>query len=345
MSADDIKALEERIARLSEDINEIRAGQYNDAISRAYSKTPSEPVKLRARRELRGHFGKIYAMQWSGDSRHLVSASQDGKLIVWNAATANKVHAIPLRSSWVMAAAYSPSGNFVACGGLDNIVSVYQLPSAVDGQTGPPVELATHEGYVSSCRFIDDSTLLSSSGDATCVLWDLNTRAPKTVFAGHTGDVMSLSPTPDGNLFVSGACDATARLWDVRAGGASVATFPGHEADINSVSLFPSMQAFGTGSDDSACLVFDIRARRELQTFSDDKILCGITSVDFSNSGRYLFAGYDDSTFIQWDVLTGRSVNANYTYTHDNRVSCLGVSPDGQALCTGSWDSTLRVWA
>ncbi len=30
---------------------------------------------------------------------------------------------------------------------------------------------------------------------------------------------------------------------------------------------------------------------------------------------------------------------------HENRVSCLGVSSDGMALCTGSWDSTLRVSA
>ncbi len=28
---------------------------------------------------------------------------------------------------------------------------------------------------------------------------------------------------------------------------------------------------------------------------------------------------------------------------HDNRVSCLGVSSDGMALCTGSWDSLLKV--
>ena len=28
---------------------------------------------------------------------------------------------------------------------------------------------------------------------------------------------------------------------------------------------------------------------------------------------------------------------------HDNRVSCLGVSPDGTALCTGSWDSFLKA--
>ena len=33
-----------------------------------------------------------------GQSRELVSASQDGKLIVWNGMSTNKVQAIPLRS-------------------------------------------------------------------------------------------------------------------------------------------------------------------------------------------------------------------------------------------------------
>lgn len=28
---------------------------------------------------------------------------------------------------------------------------------------------------------------------------------------------------------------------------------------------------------------------------------------------------------------------------HDNRVSCLGVSNDGMSLCTGSWDSLVRI--
>lgn len=29
---------------------------------------------------------------------------------------------------------------------------------------------------------------------------------------------------------------------------------------------------------------------------------------------------------------------------HDNRVSCLGVTEDGVAVCTGSWDSFLKIW-
>ncbi|CAN0483447.1 unnamed protein product, partial [Hapterophycus canaliculatus] len=28
-----------------------------------------------------------------------------------------------------------------------------------------------------------------------------------------------------------------------------------------------------------------------------------------------------------------------------NRVSCLGVNPKGEALCTGSWDTLLKIWA
>ena len=29
---------------------------------------------------------------------------------------------------------------------------------------------------------------------------------------------------------------------------------------------------------------------------------------------------------------------------HDNRVSCLGVTDDGMAIATGSWDSVLKIW-
>lgn len=88
---------------------------------------PANQISLKTRRILRGHFGKVYAMHWSDDAKKLVSASQDGKLIIWNAFSTNKVQSIPLRSSWVMAAAYSPSGRFVACGGLDNMCSVYTV--------------------------------------------------------------------------------------------------------------------------------------------------------------------------------------------------------------------------
>jgi len=305
-------------------------------------------TQFRPRRILKGHFGKIYAMHWAHDSKHLVSASQDGKLIIWNAVTTNKVHAIPLRSSWVMTCAYSPSCNLVACGGLDNICSVYKLPSSgqapKEGQQQKTYcELAQHEGYLSCCRFIQDDEIITSSGDSTCILWDVEGKAPKAIFNDHQGDVMSVAISEQNETFVSGSIDATAKLWDHRNKKACVKTFMGHESDINSVCFFPDGLAIGTGSDDSSCRLFDVRAYAQLCKYSDSKILCGITSVAFSKTGRMLFAGYDDHNCYVWDVQMGTL--AAQLAGHENRVSCLGVSEDGKALCTGSWDTTLKVWA
>lgn len=147
-------------------------------------------IVMRPRRALRGHLAKIYAMHWAADRRHLVSASQDGKLIVWDAYTTNKVHAIPLRSSWVMTCAYSPSGNFVACGGLDNICSIYNLNNKDGANAKGARELSAHSGYLSCCRFINDRQIVTSSGDMTCMLWDIESGARVVEFSDHTGDVM-----------------------------------------------------------------------------------------------------------------------------------------------------------
>lgn len=238
---------------------------------RAVAQQAHEPIPknqlMKTKRTLKGHLAKIYAMHWSTDRRHLVSASQDGKLIIWDAYTTNKVHAIPLRSSWVMTCAYAPSGNYVACGGLDNICSIYNLNQNRDGPTRVARELSGHAGYLSCCRFINDRSILTSSGDMTCMKWDIETGTKVMEFADHLGDVMSISLNPTNqNTFISGACDAFAKLWDIRAGKA-VQTFAGHESDINAIQFFPDGHSFVTGSDDATCRLFDIRADRELNVY------------------------------------------------------------------------------
>ncbi|TGO52462.1 hypothetical protein BOTNAR_0323g00020 [Botryotinia narcissicola] len=333
------ESLKDRIKRKKDDLADATLM----SLARAQQEALPKNQMMKTRKTLKGHLAKIYAMHWSTDRRHLVSASQDGKLIIWDAYTTNKVHAIPLRSSWVMTCAYAPSGNYVACGGLDNICSIYNLNSNRDGPTRVARELSGHSGYLSCCRFINDRSILTSSGDMTCMKWDVETGSKVTEFADHLGDVMSISINPTNqNTFVSGACDAFAKLWDVRAGKA-VQTFAGHESDINAIQFFPDGHSFVTGSDDATCRLFDIRADRELNQYGHESILCGITSVACSVSGRLLFAGYDDFECKVWDITRAEKVGS--LVGHDNRVSCLGVSNDGMSLCTGSWDSLLKLWS
>lgn len=342
-------------------------------------KLEAKKEQCKLRRNLKGHFGKVYALHWgvedaeNKESPFIITASQDGKLIIWNGLTTNKVHAIPLRSSWVMTCAFEPSkGRMVACGGLDNLCSVYKLTK---GNMMPhATELAHHDGYLSCCRFVDESQIVTASGDSTCLLWDVEKRQNIVEYSDHSGDVMSVSicPTDRENIFVSGSCDTTAKIWDKRVtenvkdgkcsavmsfGSDTLDEDHAHESDINSVAFLPNGKSFVSGSDDSTMRLFDIRACAQLAKYYELRILCGITSVAASKTGRLVFAGYDDHTCHAWDTLRCAqtvSIAERKPYTlgahggsdaHINRVSCVGVNATGQAVATGSWDTHIKVWA
>ena len=227
------ESLKEKIKQKRDALADTTCTPFNPVKQVATDIEPLPRITMKVRRTLKGHLAKIYAMHWAMDKKHLVSASQDGKLIVWDAYTTNKVHAIPLRSSWVMTCAFAPSGNYVACGGLDNICSIYNLKTK-EGTVKVARELTAHTGYLSCCRFISDRQIVTSSGDMSCFLWDIDAGIKTLEFTDHTGDVMSLSLSTDKNVFVSAACDATSKIWDVRT-GRCVQTFTGHESDINAV--------------------------------------------------------------------------------------------------------------
>ena len=89
----------------------------------------------------------------------------------------------------------------------------------------------------------------------------------------------------------------------------------------------------------------------------------GATSIAFSRSGRLAFAGYEDHQCRVWDTLSGGSaVSAGAPAAegdepaaaatgplalldgHYGQVSAVSVAPDGSALLTASWDTTLRLW-
>ena len=43
---------------------------------------PIQGLNIKVRRSLKGHNAKVLCIDWGSDKRHLVSSSQDGKLIL-----------------------------------------------------------------------------------------------------------------------------------------------------------------------------------------------------------------------------------------------------------------------
>jgi guanine nucleotide-binding protein G(I)/G(S)/G(T) subunit beta-1 len=325
-----IAALKERIAGLrkakEDDIDWEALGlPSSEYTGRDGTPMPSPPTfAFNIRRSLRGHFGKIYAADWAGDNITVASAGQDGRLIIWNAFTENKRNLIALRSAWAMACATEKEeGRLVATGGLDNVASVHDVTKSGVGMDSPPVHtLVGHDGYISDLKFLrlggggssggggghggsgGGDALLTASGDGTIGLWDLHTGARRATLGDHARDVMGLSVHPhDPNLLASASCDATVRIWDLRLAH-SVLSFTGHVSDVNAVDFFPSGYAVASGSDDSSVRLFDLRSAGAINVLAEDRLLCGVTDVAFSRSGRLLFASYEEPFVIAWEVAS-----------------------------------------
>lgn len=364
--SDRIAEARRRIAELDREVQEERATRNVECesddvvvsrIAEVLGAPPAGDFAFSAVRKLTGHFGKVYAQNWAGDSVRMVSASQDGKLIDWNALTESKVHMISLKSAWVMTCGFdqSASPRLVASGGLDNVCTVFDVTADIPTINAASLELTGHDGYLSCCRFIDSSIIITSSGDSTCGMWNTESGRLISRFADHSGDVMGVSPDPTNeHIFVSGSVDTMARLWDTRA-KRSVAAFKGHQSDINSVDFFRSGLAFATASDDNSVRIFDIRAQAQVAVFQGKDVRHPAACVAVSKSGRLVFAGYEDSKARVWDTLSSKSEFKSLE--HDSvaasggagddarRISCVGVNKAGQAVCTGSWDKELRIWA
>ncbi|KAJ6242611.1 guanine nucleotide-binding protein beta g protein beta [Anaeramoeba flamelloides] len=306
-----------------------------------------EKKSLTIVRELKGHFSKIYAMCWSRDSNYILTVSQDGTAKLWDAEKGKLFIAIPLRTSYNMTCCLSPSNQFTATGGLNNLCIIRKvdfLRSQNENQSSKIYrELHDHGGYVSCIKFVDEQFILSSSGDSTCKFWDIEKGRKLVTFSDHTADVMDIDIHYNQNVFLSGACDATSKLWDIRTGECEL-TFTGHQSDVNCVKFHPNYQAFGTCSDDSTCKLFDLRTTSQISEYTnEDTQQIGTTSLDFSCSGRLLFTSYDDNLIRVWDVLKQKLHSV--LNKHSSRVSRLSVSYDGSALCSAGWDKNIYVWA
>ena len=64
-----------------------------------------------------------------------------------------------------MTSVFSPSGNMVACGGMDNMLTIYDLNNRDSQGTAKMIrEVTGYEGFLSSARFMDDENIITGSG-------------------------------------------------------------------------------------------------------------------------------------------------------------------------------------
>ena len=176
---------------------------------------------------LEGHEGRVASVAFSPDGKILASGSDDGTVKLWDVETNTNTATLEGHTDGVASVAFSPDGNILASGGgiFDGTVKLWDVETNANTAT-----LEGHEDGVASVAFSPDGKILASgvgdalfpeffpeSSDNRVKLWDVASGEPIASLGGHTGEVWSVTFSPDGTMLASagGTFDNRVKLWDV----------------------------------------------------------------------------------------------------------------------------------
>ncbi|MBE8994570.1 serine/threonine-protein kinase [Microcystis aeruginosa] len=236
-------------------------------------------------------------------------------------------------SNWVLSVAYSPDSRYLASGGSDNTIKIWEVATGKELRT-----LTGHSRGVESVVYSPDGRYLASgSSDDTIKIWEVATGKELRTLTGHSGSVWSVVYSPDGRYLASGSWDDT--IWEV-ATGKQLRTLTGHSDSVWSVVYSPDGRYLASGNGDKTIKIWEVATGKELRTLTGHS--GSVWSVVYSPDGRYLASGNGDKTIKIWEVATGKELR---TLTgHSEVVNSVVYSPDGRYLASGSVDKSIKIW-
>jgi WD40 repeat protein len=251
----------------------------------------------------------------------------------------------------IYAIALSPDGRWLVAGGYfatfaGNNRSDVAAIRLYDFATGRLVDLLKgHSNVVLSLAFSpDNKRLISSSGDNSTIIWDVEDRRLLHRLIGHKDKIYTVAFTPDGQRVVTGSYDTTLRLWRVADGGL-IAELRGHKDKVRAVAVNPIDGSIVSGGYDGEIRLWDGRDGHLLRIFGRQDSWVG--RLKFSPDGQQLLSTCDGSPpcsqepQIVWDVASGNRLQQ--PRHHNNVVIAADISPDGKLAATGGFNGDVQI--
>jgi WD40 repeat protein len=167
------------------------------------------PLENQANDELGGHKGDIRDVEFSPDSKYIITASADRTARVWGIAAGKAVLLLRGHFGEVTSASFSRDGAFIVTTSTDKTARVWQWrppeqAGALAQLVGEPVVLEGHAGSVLTAAFDHDRRfVVTGSADNTARLWNARTGQVLAELVGHPGDVSSVQFGPDGKSILT----------------------------------------------------------------------------------------------------------------------------------------------
>lgn len=216
---------------------------------------------------LTGHDHTISSIRFNPQGTHLISASRDCTIRIWDVKSGYNIRTIQGHSEWVKSVTPSVDGQFILSAGIDQSARIssfltgegkstfigheHVIEHAIFAPAQANPYLASLEGLKEPVQSNFSSSfeyIATASRDKTIKIWNTRQEVIKTLI-GHDNWVRQLAFHPSGKYLISVSDDKSIRCWDLSQMGRCVKTInDAHNHFISCLRWAPNISSVNTAT-------------------------------------------------------------------------------------------------
>ncbi|CAI0413555.1 unnamed protein product [Linum tenue] len=321
-----------------------------------------------------GHTSGVFALACSPTNPLLVATGGgDDRGFLWKIGQGDWGAELGGHKDTVTSIAFSSDGQFVASGGFDSVVNVWDasgnfkcklevpVPDEKMKKKAPPtggfewvswhptdhVVLAGSNDFSFFGKTNDFSagmwglntgkTICTGSSDLTLRIWSSETGDPIYVVGGHpyhNKGLTCLAITSDSRCALTGSEDGSVKIVNIKTGKVVGTLSPGHSKKVKCIGLSRSPSFFPCAATGGEDEKLVIWDLERSSPRSICNLESEVTCLTWIGTSKYVAAGCADGDIVIWDGLSGDNVK---TFRgHSECIESLSVSCNQDFLVSGS---------
>lgn len=264
-----------------------------------------------------GHFDATNALSYSPDGSKVVTASDDGKIKIWDVVSGFCLTTFEEHTSAVTAVKFAKKGQVLFSASLDGTVKAWDL-----------IRYRNFRTFTATERIKFSALAVDPSGEVICAssqdtfdiyVWSVQTSQLIETLSGHRGPVSCLSFGVESSVLASASWDKTVRVWSLFGRSQHVEPFEIH-SDVLSIAVRPDSKEVAVSTLSGQIQFWDIEnakqtgnidGRRDILSgrYLEDRFTAKnsarakhFTTINYSFDGLSLVAAGNNNSICLYDI-------------------------------------------